>query len=321
MDAILPVIIIVVALVAAGMAARALLGVRPEQVSFLTSLVMYFFLPALVFTSISNATCQKATADTTGCKEITPQFLLLPLIAYMVIAITGGIAWGVGKYVLDLPRKTMGAFLLTAIFGSTGFVALPILRALNNNKVPVEHPFYSELGNLLPLVTVAIAIASYYGEGSKLSWRNLVAIPKSGPFVALVLALLLATEGAPSWLTSILSTMANATLPLMMFSLGMTIVWRDFRTALVPVLSLNVIKLLIAPIIAAVIARAIGLPPETVTVVAINASAPSIVLCLAYSAQYKLDTEFATTAVFSSFLLAIPSIPLIYSVLNLAVPR
>lgn len=293
MTAIFQQLIIVVALVAVGSGGRALKLFSPDTAILLNNIATYFAIPAVVFLNIQQAHNSPIEGD----------ILKIPLVAYLTIIFSGVIAFGAGR-LLRLPRKQMGAFLLTSMFGSTAFVGLPIIQATHKDAT-LQHTFYSELGSLVFLVTVGIIIASYYGEGSKLSWQNLLAIPRSGPFVAMVLALLFYNDTIPDIIVKILQQISGATLFIMMFSLGITIVWKDITKHLLPIIAINVIKLLIAPVIGLLLAHLFGLDAKSTYVVVIDSATPAVIFCLGYAAQYKLDTEFASEAVFSSFFFCI----------------
>jgi malate permease and related proteins len=310
-------LLVVVGLVGAGAAARKLQFLRPDDARILTSLVNSFFLPALIFVAI------KGTAKST--ESLNPRILLLSLVAIITISICGIIAFIVGKFLglgsssadeknRQERRRKMGAFVLTSMFGSTAFVALPLINGYynNNGQATLEHTFYSEIGSLTLLVTVGVIIASFYGEGSRFGLQNLLSIPKAGPFVAMILALLLYREPFDTGaIYTILDMLSKATFPIIMFVLGVTIVWKDIRQYLKLIIGVNIIKLLIAPLLAVFLARLFGLPPLTQGVIFFNSAAPSIVFCLAYAALYKLDIEFASTAVFSSFFFSLITIPIL----------
>jgi predicted permease len=164
--------------------------------------------------------------------------------------------------------------------------------------------FFSELGTLIPLLTVAVVIASRYGEGEKFTWRNLLAVLKFGPFVAFLIGLLFLNDPIPDVITSILSVLSQATLFLVMLSLGITIRWGDFfgrqRRA---ILAVNVIKLVLAPALTLLLCLLLGLGGTMGATTVLMAALPALVLCLAYANQYHLDVEFSSNALFASFLL------------------
>ncbi len=285
-----------------------------NEAGLINRIVLTVLMPVFVFSAIKGVKNE----------NLTPEILKIPLVAYLVVGICCGVAYVLGRFVLRLNRPQMGAFLLTSMFGSTGFIGLPLINAIFANPDPknptspmiLQHAFYSELGSLVLLVTVGVLIASYYGEQTygekpRFNWRSLLEIPKSGPFLGLLLGLLFYTVDIPKPVVTTLSFLGQATLPLMMFSLGLTIVWKDIRRYLAPTLAMNVIKLIFAPLLAITLSRFFGLDLNTQGVILLNSSTPAIIICLVYAAQYKLDREFASTAVFSSFFFCLITIPLV----------
>ncbi len=304
----------ITAAVALGMIMRATGILRGDEAGVITRIVLTVLLPVFVFSSIKSVRNDNLSAEV----------LKIPLVAFLVIGICGVIAFGIGTYILRLERPQMGAFLLTSMFGSTGFIGLPLVNSFypgpggSNATSPfiLQHAFYSELGSLTLLVTVGVIIASYYGEKTygekrKFNWRILLDIPKNGPFLGMLLGLLFYTSNVPKEVINTFDFLGRATLPMMMFSLGLTIVWRDIRQYFAPVMAVNFIKLLVAPVLAVALARFFGLNLATQGVIVLNAATPAVIICLVYAAQYNLDRDFASTAVFSSFFFCLITIPII----------
>jgi predicted permease len=119
------------------------------------------------------------------------------------------------------------------------------------------------------------------------------------------------TEEIPRPVLDTLNTLSQGTLPIMMFSLGLTIIWQDIRSQFLKIAAMNLIKLIFAPLVALVLARFFGMDPTTQGVILFDAATPAIVICLAYAAEYKLDREFASTCIFSSFFFSLFTLPLI----------
>ncbi|MEI7553774.1 AEC family transporter [Candidatus Chlorohelix sp.] len=298
-DQVFQTIIVVFGLVMVGAGVRAAQWLRPEDAKrIFPPLINNVFLPAVIFNGI------KKTRD----KPISPEVLKVSLIALLVIVFCGLMAWSLGR-ILKLQRRQMGAFILTATFGSTGFVGLPLVKGIYGDKGILPHAFYSEIGSLTLLVTMGVIIASFYGEGGRFGWQTLLAIPRSGPFIGLVLALIFYKDDLPTFITATLDTLGAVTLPLMMFLVGVTIVWKNIGSILPSIIALNLIKLLVSPIIAIVLAKILLQDDQMAQgVILLNASTPAIILCLAYANQYKLDEEFTSAAVFSSFFFSLPTI-------------
>ena len=294
-------------MVVIGAALKAL-GILPAEVApLIARVVMTLTLPALVFTSIRRA-------GTSNVPLTLDLLFKVPLIAYIIILVSGSLAWAVGRW-LRLSRPQKGSLILAAMFGSTAFLGYPIMKALNGAKPQLlgdqglaAHIIYSEIGTLLMLVTVGLAVASIYGEGGAFSWRNLLAVPRATPFIALMIGLLFYNDpGVPKVLTDLTQTMGDTTSFLMMLYLGMSIVGTGLVAYWPAILASQAIKLIVAPILSLVLLGVlqIGGNPDFLKAVVIDSSAPSILLCLAYAAQYKLDLRLAAALVFSSFVFSL----------------
>ncbi|HMA34616.1 MAG TPA: AEC family transporter [Chloroflexia bacterium] len=280
------------------------LGILPAEAAPLISrVVMTLTLPSLVFTSIYNA-----GQSSSG---FSLDLFKVPILVYIVIAASGGLAW-LGARLLHLNRPQTGAFILASMFGSTAFLGYPIVGALVTAKQLgqtgfLAHVLYSEIGTLVTLVTVGLMVASVYGEGAQLSWRNLLAVPRAAPFIALMVGLLFYKDPVYPVVISLTSLMGQTTSFLMMLYLGMSIAGSGVLGYLRPVFVSQSIKLLFAPLLTLVLAAVLQLfsTPDAVKASVIDSSTPSILLCLAYAAQYKLDLRLATALVFSSFVLSL----------------
>ncbi len=242
----------------------------------------------------------------------------ITLIALIIISISASAAFALSRLWLHLPHRTEGTFVLVAMFGSTAFVALPIVQGLYPKDNPNSGPpllaalFYSEIGTLIPLVTVAVLIASLYGEaeeGKQFGWRTLLAIPKSAPFIWLIIGLLFYTDEIPKGVTDFLAGLSQVNPYLVFLALGLTIVWQDITRWLRPLLTLNLIKLILAPVLGVLLARLLGVSSDVLNVVVIESAVPAVLLGISYANQYKLDVEFASAAVFSSFIFSVVTLP------------
>jgi len=274
--------------------------------------VLNLTLPASVFLAVRKAA---DTGATLGADEIK-----MVLIALLVILVSAVLAVVTAR-LLHLPRRTEGTFVLVTMFGSTATIGLPVITGLyqNSGKASLLHIFYSEVGTLIPLVVIGVLIASYYGESdesNRFSLRTFLAIPKAAPFVALMLGLLFYNDPIPEFITDLLNRLLLANAPFVFLALGLIINWRNLSRYVRSLLALNVIKLLAAPLVAALVAVLFGVDDMGRNVAVIDSAVPAVLLGIAYSAQYKLDVEFASAAVFSSFIVSAITLPLTFVLLG-----
>jgi len=295
-----------VVLIMLGSALKAFKIMPAEFAPMINRVVLTVTLPALVF---------RALRSTQG-KAIGLESLLIPLISVVVILSCAGLGYLVAR-LLHLDRKRTGVFLLAVMFGSTAFVGYPLFQVLATqprlgNTALSQHVFYSELGTLVPLVTLGLVVASYYGEGRRFEWRDLLAVPRSAPFIAMLLGLLFYNDTLPPIVGTTVNTLADSTSFLMMFSLGLTINWGDLAKFWQANLGAVAVRLVAGPIIGFILATLMQalfhVSDVMVRVVVIDSAMPAILLCLVYAAQFKLDVKFASALVFTNFLFSLPTL-------------
>ncbi len=281
---------------------------RDQAVTIFNQAVVNLTLPATVFLGLMNI------------QQFSWQLLKIPLIAVLVICSSGAVAAFIARR-LRLRRATAGAVVITSMCGSTGFFGTPIFGALAKSN-PTAYgqtvgmaALYSEIGTLIPLLTVVTIVAAAYGEKQVFTVKQtLVGLFRFLPFVALLLGLLFwpETHGGhfPQAVKGTLGFLSSATVMLTMLALGMTITIRDFSQYLRSVLSVNAIKLIFAPLVAIVLATLFGLDPQARFVVIFESALPAIVIAIAYANQYKLDVELTSTAVFTTFVFSLLTLPM-----------
>lgn len=336
MTDVLVVVAQIVGLIFIGALLRRVQVLRVEHASLLNSLVINLTLPATVFLAIRRLQGKD-----------WQQLLKVTLVAYVVVGVSALLAFLISR-VLRMERRTIGAFIIVSMLGSTAFLGYPLVDSLfrpdaypedcTSSQAAIraceafceQHEqdcaayadasgaavFYSELGSLIPILTVAVVVASRYGEGERFSWRNLLAVLKFGPFVALLIGLLFYNDSIHPVIMGMLGLLARATVPLIMLSLGITISWGDFfGKHFRGVLAVNVIKLLFAPVLALLLAGILGLSGELRSVTILMSALPSLMICLSYANQYNLDIEFASSALFASFFFGAVTLPIVAIVL------
>lgn len=281
---------------------------RDQAVTIFNQAVINLTLPATVFLGLMNI------------QEFSWQLIKIPIVAVLVIIGSGGIAAFIAQR-LRLRRATAGAVVITSMCGSTGFFGTPIFGALARNN-PQEYgetvgmaALYSEIGSLIPLLTIVALVAAYYGEKQQITPKQVaIGLFRFLPFIALVLGFIFwpETHGGnfPAAIRGTLGFLSQATVMLTMLTLGMTITIRDFSQYLRSVLSVNLVKLVCAPLMAVGLSFIFGLDHQARFVVIFESALPAIVIAIAYANQYKLDVELASTAVFTTFVFSLITLPI-----------
>jgi predicted permease len=255
----------------------------------LNKLVLYIFYPAIAF--VVGATT-----------KLTFDLLSVPLLYGISVIISASILYwilyvsSVGK---KLENKTRAILMLGGMFGNIFTIGGPVLifffgadatRYAVVNDIFMGFPLIWTLG-----VWIATRLGSGHADDHQPIWRGVLLIP---PIPAFLLGLLLQYFGlvyAP--FIKAANMIAQPTIPLMLFILGITIPWRSLKPRR-EIVIVAAIKLLVAPVIVWAIARLFFEPmrePQFAAVV--EGATPVFLTGLLIADRFKLDHEAAALLV------------------------
>jgi predicted permease len=271
----------------------------------LTSVVYYFFLPAMVLDVLWQA-------------EIGWQSLQYSLLGCFGILVSLLLSWLLVR-LFKFNKVQTGAVLLAAAFPNVTYLGLPVLEQIFGSmarSVVIQIDLFA----VAPLVyTLGIMLARHYGEADvdekpKSGWAFFNAPPFWAAFVAVVLNLNHVMP--PPWLTGLLQKCSGAVAPLMIFSLGMALSWRDVRLGNLPyILPVVAIKLFLMPLAAMALIGYTNLPAQNKAAAVMDIGMPSMILGIVLCDRYKLDSSLYATAVTITTGLSLLSLPFWYTLL------
>jgi predicted permease len=269
----------------------------------LNRLVLYVFFPAILFAVGASA-------------RITPDLLAVP-----VLVGTGTLTSGVVLYLLlyvsplgrNLTDPTRAALMLGGMVGNTFNIGAPVLmfffgrdamRYAVFNDMLMTIPFIWSIG-----VWVATRLGSHETRVSYPSlWRIVLTLP---PLWGFALGIILQKTGlAYPPLVSAAHMIGQATIPLTLFVLGLTIPWRNL-TPRPEILAAAAVKLLLAPLVVTCAARVFYSPMgEAQFAASIEATTPAMMSVLLLADRFHLDGESAALLIGWSTILFWFSLPL-----------
>jgi len=271
----------------------------------LTGAVYYLFLPALVLRVIWQAPLGIAS-------------LHIALLAAVGVLSGAVLAW-LAMRALRVSPVVAGACILAAAWPNATYVGLPVLEAVFGELGRSTAIQYDLFACTPLLLTLGIMIARHYGDtrgtARDSGMATLLRVP---PMWAAVLAVALnvADLTMPALLQGSLQLLGNAVVPLMLFSLGLSLQWQSLHwrqlPALVPVL---LIQLMLMPLLVWAGALSLGLEGMRLQAIVLEASLPSMVLGLVFCDRYGLDTGVYAAAVTLSTALSLVTMPIWYSIL------
>lgn len=250
---------------------------------------LHFFLPALAFSLIASARADKS-------------FLSVPLTAAVVTLV--GIAGGFAAYKLlpwfkTISRPEFGVMILAASFGNVTYLGLPVINEMLGTQFGYVAILYDLLATTPILLTLGVFIAARYGSGEAVSVsESLKRVLKLPPLWAVVAGIAVNFGGVeiPRLVLDATSLMGKAVIPIMIFTVGLALDFRDLKRLRVAVPAL-VIKLIVSPLIAWWIGSQLGMTTDAVKGVVIEGAMPVMVLSLVIADEFDLDVPLAAACI------------------------
>jgi len=283
------------ALVALGVTARATGLLKAEHAHPINTILIYFGLPALIFTTVQPAAI---SADLIG----------VPVVAWGATAAGAVVAWAVSR-LLRLSGPTAGAFILVATFGNTGYIGYPLATELLGDAGLVRAIFYDVFGTVAAVLTIGIVVAGQMGEheGRVNPLKELLTFP---PVIALLVALALRSVTVPAVVSDWLDALSKIVVPLIMISVGLSLKPHGIRDRLGVIGLVGVLKLVIMPVVALGLGMVLAQDADAMRLLVLQAGMPSMMLSLVIGMRFKLDVDFIASAILVTTAACVVTIPL-----------
>jgi predicted permease len=281
-------------------------GLEPAQTrKVLTSLVYYLLLPALVLSVLWKA-------------ELGNTTLLIALSAAFAVILGAGLSALTCRACKSASPVT-GAVILAAAFPNATYLGLPVLEAAFGpwaRGVAIQYDLFA----CTPLLfTLGILIASHYGDTEEKAHNMASELLRIPAVWAAMLAVLLNLMDVPghAMIDGLLGLLERGVVPLMLFSLGLSLEWdrASWRT-LPSVIPVVLLRLLIVPAVLLLFASAIGLTGEWRAAVVLETAMPSMVLGIVFCDRFNLDVSIYAAAVTITTVLSLFTLPLWYRILT-----
>ncbi len=232
-------------------------------------------------------------------------------IGFSAVVAGMGFAW-LGGHLAKL-RKGEGlrTFVIATGIQNYGFLALPIVVSLfPDNPGPAGLIFVHGVGVEIAMWTIGLAVLS-----GKAGFRSIV----NGPFIAVVVALILNYTGLYHWIPSILQTtmemLGRCAVPMSVFMIGATI-GRFFRhgiftDAVRVAASSVVVRLGVTAALILIAAKFLPLTPDLKRLLVVQAAMPAAVFPIMLSRLYGGQPQVAIQVVLATSMVSIISVPFV----------
>ncbi|WP_199535872.1 AEC family transporter [Dyella psychrodurans] len=237
--------------------------------------------------------------------------LWLPVAAMFIVFGGAWLLFGLLGPRLGWSRGRIGALTLVCGLGNTSFMGYPMIQALHGQAGLSLAVVADQLGTFPLLASGGVMVASIYAGRSASAGvivRRILTFPA---FVALIAGIVAGVLGGwPTALHDVFAPLGATLTPLALFSVGM-----QFRFQLgrgqADALALGLgWKLLLAPLLCWLLARASGVGGLVMTVSVLQAAMAPMISAAILADEYELDPQIANAVLGAGIVLSLLTIPL-----------
>lgn len=259
----------------------------------------FLFIPAFVFSTLSQATIEAALAA---------RMISYTVITHIIVAFAGFlIAWLLGK-----SAKMIGAYTLIAVFGNVGNFGFPIIQ-FHLGEAAIEAATVYFLGILVVSFIIGVVAANWHKGGSAAA---VLEVFKTPALIATVPAVIFNWFDipVPIMLDRIVGLLGQAMVPVMLVALGVQLAnTKSLRLDQDTVIA-SAVRLLISPALAFALVGFFGLDGIERGAGIMQAAMPAAVLTSIIALEYDLLPDFVTRTVLFSTLASVVTLTLILAV-------
>jgi len=281
-----------------GILFRRLKAFPDETAHVLNMFALYVSLPAVILLKVPEISFARENV----IAAIVPWCMLL-LSVILVLALARSMRW---------TRATTGVLLLVVPIGNTSFMGVPMVNAFFGEAGIPHLILYDQIGTMLIFATYgAVVLSLYSGERSNIPTiiKRALLFP---PTTALIVGLALRNWSYPQVIVNTLEQLGGVLTALVMTAIGFQMKLRLQRTTLKPLSGGLAIKLIIAPLIALLGCRLLGLDSLAADISIFEAGMPPMVTACALAAAAGMGVELAIAMAGLGIVLAFLSLPLLY---------
>ena len=305
---VLPVLLSLFALVAVGLLLRATGTLPANAPEVLARVIVQVTMPALIVVILADARFEPA---------------LLPALAATTTALLVAMLLGVVLLrALGASRPAQGAAGIVASFSNTAFLGIPFITAVLPGSRPAATTavIIDIVDTTILLLTLGVAFAGAMAR------PRLPVRPPLGPRVALAtlrllrqpmivavlvgLVLALTDLDVPVKLSGPLTQVGQTTPVLAFLTIGLGLDLGSLRGQTLALAGIAVIKLAVAPVVAALVLLALGVRGEVAQTAVLQAAMPTAMVSVMIAANAGCDAKLATAASVVTTILALATLPL-----------
>ncbi|MCS3901389.1 AEC family transporter [Methanococcus voltae] len=300
------IMIIIVALILVGYIAKVSKILSEDHILALNNIVIYMGIPSTIFLNV----LENVRVDQLS------EFLKLPILVFLMSAFCIITSYYVGK-ALKMSDKSLGAFILLCTLGNTSFMGYPVINGFYGAEGLTRAIFW-DMGSVI----VIMGLGTYIGLKMSGAKKNVaLEIMKFPPIVAGVFSTLLVVLGfnlsyMPSIIVETLTYFSQATIALIMISLGLSLSPSALKFGMFYGLVASVIRLLLAPAFTFGASEFVLDNTLDRNVAVLQSGTSSAMMSLVFAIQYDLDIKMIASGCFITTVVSIGTLTALYHILN-----
>ncbi len=291
--------ILIALFVGLGMLFRKIKAFPDQTAQALNMFALYVALPAVILIKVPQL-------------NFSSDMILPAVVPWVMLALSACLILVAGKK-FGWSRETIGVLLLIVPIGNTSFMGVPMVNAFFGEAGIPYLIIYDQIGTMLIFAVYGSIILALYGRDGEI---KIAEVAKRAllfpPTTALLIGLLLRGWPYPAPVIKGLENLAGMLTPLVMTAIGFQLKIRLSPSVLQPLGYGLGIKLLIAPLVALVGCRLLGLDNLAADISIFEAGMPPMVTAGALAIAAGMLPELAAALVSLGMALAFVSLPILY---------
>ena len=260
----------------------------------LNKIVVNIALPCLIFINLSKAT-------------INPEVMVLPVTAIFLVFTTAVMAYIYSRF-RNYSKSTTWTIILASSMMNTAFIGYPVIMGVLGNEGFISSIFYDMAMALMFVLYAMILVGVFGGNKRQVIRDGLTFMPLWAVLFALIFNFFNIELGYV--LETSLGYLSQATIPLIMLSLGLTLDLNSVKSNISDTAFILFTRLLFAPILILIIYKALDIQSLIYHVAVLDSAMPIAMNCLVLSINYDLDNELMASAIFLSTILCVVTLTL-----------
>lgn len=288
------IILVPTLMILVGMLLKRLNILKEGDSAALSKIVLNITLPSLIFVNLSKA-------------SINNELLVLPITAIFIVLVTMAIAY-IYSRIMSYSKATTWTIIIASSMMNTAFIGYPVIMGVLGNEGFVTSIFYDMVIAVM-FVVFGMILVSQFGGNKRQVLKNGITFM---PLWAVILGLLFNLFNIPLGyvIGNSLDYLSQATIPLIMLSLGLKISFSQISDKLKDTVFILSLRLLIAPLIVIMVLKFFNATGLIYSVAVLDTAMPIAMNALVLSITYDLDNQLMASVIFSSTILCLITLSL-----------